>query len=108
LPGGSIGQEDLAEDTKPTVEAIKREIREETGFEVTDIRVVFTDSWVFEESPGKILGIALGYRAVVMGVKPRVSLSNEHAESLWGTKAELLVLDFGDDGGLHQSIIEVV
>lgn len=108
LPGGSIGPEDLVEGSKPNIEAIKREIKEETGLDAEDIEAVFVDSWVFERSPGKILGLAIGYRARVKGIKPQVHLSHEHTDSRWGSKDEVLSLEFGDDGGLHPSIIHRV
>lgn len=107
LPGGSIGPEDLVAE-KPTQEAIKREVFEETNLEVVEVEPIFFDSWTFTRSPGQILGIAIGYRCKVKGVKPEVKLSNEHLESKWGTKEEILALDFGDDGGFHPSIVQKV
>jgi 8-oxo-dGTP pyrophosphatase MutT (NUDIX family) len=105
LPGGSIGAEDLLDNDKPNEVAITRELMEETGLEVKELIPVFIDSWMFNRSIGKILGIALGYKAKVSGIKPSITLSREHTESLWGTKDEILQLDFGDDGGLHSAII---
>jgi hypothetical protein len=63
------------------------------------------DSWTFKRSPGFILGVAIGYKVTVEGVKPSVQLSDEHTEYTWGTREEVLTLDFGDDGGLHPSVI---
>jgi 8-oxo-dGTP pyrophosphatase MutT (NUDIX family) len=111
LPGGSISAEDLEDqqdDTKPHLAAITREVREETGLESVDVRSVFLDSWTFTRSPGTILGFAVGYLVAVQGIKPPVYLSDEHTASLWGSKEDLLALDFGDDGGLHPSIIRAV
>lgn len=106
LPGGSLGLEDLVGNAKPHIEAIKREIKEETGLDAIEVEPIFVDSWVFTRSPGQILGIALGYRARVKGVKPAVSLSSEHTDSKWTSKEEALASDFGEDGGLHRSIVE--
>lgn len=106
LPGGSVGPEDLIGGSKPNETAIKREIMQETGLEVKELTPVFIDSWVFNRSVGKVLGIALGYRARVLGTKPAITLSKEHTESIWGTKDEIIKLDFGEDGGLHSSIIQ--
>lgn len=106
LPGGSIGPEDLVCGSKPHEEALKREISEETGLEVKELTPVFVDSWVFNRSVGKVLGIALGYKARVSGIKPPITLSKEHTECIWVTKEEILKLDFGEDGGLHPSIIQ--
>jgi 8-oxo-dGTP pyrophosphatase MutT (NUDIX family) len=108
LPGGSLGPEDLIDSTKPYIEAIKREIKQETGLEVIDIESVFVDSWVFTRSSGKILGLAIGYKAKVMGVKPIVTISDEHIDYKWRIKEEALGADFGDDGGLHKSILQKV
>lgn len=105
LPGGSAGPEDL-EVANPLEEAIRREVEEETGLDVTSAEPVYVSSWVFTRSPGKILGVAVGYKCTVAGVKPKVSLSAEHYQSLWGTKEKILALDFGEDGGMHKKIIE--
>ena len=83
LPGGSLEPKDLVKGTKPNIEGIKREVEQETGLRLIDIEPVFIDSWVFSRSPGDILGMAIGYRA-------RVDI------------------DFGDDGGLHKSILQKV
>ncbi|MHA2060876.1 MAG: NUDIX domain-containing protein [Candidatus Sifarchaeia archaeon] len=106
LPGGSVGPDDLVEGTQPHIEVIKREIKEETGLETQEVEPVFVDSWVFTKSPGKILGVAIGYRCKVSGVTPEVRLSEEHIESTWGNKKQIMALDFGEDGGLHPSIIK--
>jgi len=108
LPGGSLGLEDLVKVTKPNVEAIKREVREETGLNAVNVKSVFVDSWVFTKSPGDILGLAIGYKVKVPGVKPNVVLSDEHIESKWVTKEEAANSDFGEDGGLHKSIVQEV
>jgi 8-oxo-dGTP diphosphatase len=108
LPGGSIGQGDLqqaAAGIKPHEAAIRREIAEETGLVVVAVTAIFVDSWTFERSPGTILGIAIGYRATVVGVRPPVRLSDEHVERTWGSPQEILALEFGDDGWLHSSIV---
>jgi len=108
LPGGSLEPKDLVKGTKPNIEGIKREVEQETGLRLTDIEPVFVDSWVFSRSPGDILGMAIGYRARVSGIMPTVTLSGEHTESKWLTKEEALNMDFGDDGGLHKSILQKV
>jgi 8-oxo-dGTP pyrophosphatase MutT (NUDIX family) len=108
LPGGSIDPQDVTEGVKPHTAAIQREVVEETGLQPVEVKAVFVDSWTFTRSPGTILGIAIGYRVTVQGVKPPVQRSDEHIAELWGSKAELLALDFGEDGGLHPSIIRAV
>lgn len=109
LPGGSLGSDDLIGRTKPHKEAIKREIREETGLEVDEVEIIFADSGIKKtQTAGDVLLMALGYRCKVKGIKPEITLSHEHIESKWGSKDEMLTLDFGEDGGFHPSIIEKV
>lgn len=108
LPGGSIESQDVTDSTNPHITAITREVVEETGLEPEEIKAVFVDSWAFTRSPGTILGIAVGYLVKVDGIKPPVRRSDEHTAELWGSKEELLALDFGEDGGLHTSIIRAV
>lgn len=105
LPGGSVGMEDLKNEKEPTIEAIKREIVEETGLKVSDLERIYVMSWVSEQTVGKILGIAFGYKCRVAGVKPQVKLSEEHYDFRWGSREEILSLDFGEDGGLHRKIV---
>lgn len=111
LPGGSIDAQDLEnleDGIKPHLTAIAREIREETGLEPISITPLSFDSWTFQKSPGNILGMAIGYQAIVAGEKPPIQRSGEHMDELWGPRQEVLALDFGDDGGLHPSVIRAV
>lgn len=116
LPGGSVSPEDVIAGSKtgglkPTEIAVRREIWEETGLEVTELSRIFENEWVFKRSVGNILGYAFGYVARVKGVTPPITLNqkeSEHIESKWLTKEEVLALDFGEDGGLHSSIIKKV
>ncbi len=108
LPGGSIERADVevhGSGTQPHEAAMRREIAEETALAVVVLTATFVDSWTFERSPGTILGIAIGYRATVSGIKPPVRLSDEHIEYRWALPAEIFDLAFGEDGGLHQSVI---
>lgn len=106
LPGGSLSPDDLVEGTKPNIEAIKREIKEETGLVVEEIEPVFVDSGIkHTQSAGDVLILAIGYKCRVQGTIPEITLSSEHTEYKWGSKEEILSLDFGDDGGMHVSII---
>ena len=105
LPGGSVSPQDL-EDENPLIAGIKEEIRQETGFEVEEVEPVYVSSWTFTRSPGKILGVAIGYNCKVRGVKPEAVLSPEHYQSKWCSREQLLDMDFGDDGGLHMGVIQ--
>lgn len=113
LPGGSVSPEDVIAGSKPgglkpTEIAIRREILEETGLKVTELSRIFENEWVFQRSIGNIIGYAFGYIAHVKGVTLPITLNQkepEHIECKWFTKEEVLALDFGEDGGLHLSII---
>jgi len=108
LPGGSMSLNDLKGSAgKPHKEAIAREIKEETGLDVDGIDVVYADSGIKEtKSAGNVLIMAIGYRCRIKGVKPSVTLSEEHIESKWVPEDEFSQLDFGDDGGFHSSVVK--
>lgn len=107
LPGGSMSLEDLATSLQPHLEAIKREIIEETGLEVSEIEPVWIGSGTKRtQTAGEILVYGVGFRCKIKGIKPKVRLSEEHTESKWGKKEEILSLDFGEDGSMHSSIIK--
>lgn len=108
LVGGSLGEEDLIDGLKPHEEGISREALQETGLKISEIKIIYINSWVFTKSFGKVLGLALGYQAKVDGIKPEIKLSDEHIESFWMSKEEALNADFGDDGCLHKSIISSI
>ncbi len=107
LPGGSMNPTDL-EESAPHEAAIRREVGEETGLKIEEVRPVYIGSWVFERSVGKVLGVAIGYVCRVRGVMPDPKLSSEHVDRHWGEKEEIMQMDFGDDGGLHAAIIKLV
>ncbi|MFH1561027.1 MAG: NUDIX hydrolase [Patescibacteria group bacterium] len=104
LPGGSLSPEDLEGGVGVAERAITREVLEETGLEIESANPVHVTSWTFQKSVGTVLGVAIGYRCSVSGIKPAVTLSDEHYEYQWVSKEDLLNLDFGDDGGLHKDI----
>jgi len=109
LPGGSFLPEDLTSENNPHLEAVKREIKEETGLTVQDIEVIHASSGIKPtQTAGPVLIMALGYEATVKGVKPEAVLGQEHTGYQWLPKNEALALDFGPDGGLHHAIIEAV
>jgi 8-oxo-dGTP pyrophosphatase MutT (NUDIX family) len=109
LPGGSLGQDDLTTENNPHLEAVKREIKEETGLDIDEVQVVHAASGIKKtESTGDVLIYAVGYRSQVGGIKPAVILSGEHTEYQWLPKNEALAFDFGNDGGLHKAIIEAI
>lgn len=107
LPGGSLSPGDFSQNQQnPSEQAIKREILEETKLEVSDVKVVHAESGVKKtQSSGDVLILALGYKGIVKGHKPAVTLSEEHTEYAWINRRELQNIDFGDDGGFHKRII---
>lgn len=107
LPGGSMRLEDLAIFSQPHLYAMTREVMEETGLGVTEIEPVWIGSGTKKtNTAGEILVYGVGFRCKVKGIKPEIRLSEEHTESKWGSKDEILSLDFGEDGGMHSSIVK--
>lgn len=101
LVGGSFNAEDLETKENPHLAGIKREIE--------GVKIVYASSGVKQtQTAGEILVFAAGYKATVKGVKPKVTLSNEHSVYRWVSKEEALVLDFNPDGGLHHAIVEAL
>ncbi len=85
LVGGGL---DKYED--PT-EGIKREIKEETDLEVTDVRPI--DITSFKEEDG-CFTVMIGFSA--MAITSNVKLSSEHIAFKWLTPEEILNLDIPD------------
>jgi len=86
IPGGHI---ELGEDME---EALRREVREETGLEVFDIRLVAIQQFVFSD--------ALSRRSHFIFIdyscrtdQTEVSLNEEHQEYLWARPDEISGLD---------------
>jgi len=90
LPGGRInpGENHL--------DALKREIKEETGLDIEPIRPVFTKEWSPTIAGVKSQIIAIFYLCKPMNTE--VVLSNEHDEYRWVSEQDLQALlgDFID------------
>lgn len=108
LPGGSMDIDDLIKSPEnPHESSIKREVKEETKLEAKNFIPIFVGSSVKTDTEErKILILAICYQAKVEGISPQVILSQEHIGYHWFSKSEALSLDFGEDGGFHQSSIQ--
>jgi len=84
------------------INALKREIKEETSLVVQNIRVIHATSG-FNDSK-KLFVVAIGYLCEVSD-EDAVKLSAEHTEYKWVAKNEFMGLEIGDDGGLIYSIL---
>lgn len=81
-------------------ESARREILEECGLEVVDLKVVYTASGMGIQ---EIDVLALTFVGKV--VSEEVKLSGEHGEFAWVTPEEFLEMETGEDGGyLHKSV----
>lgn len=93
LPGGGYEQ------GEEVISAIKREVKEEVGLNVIEVKpVYFTNR----------LGITVGFfegdtvfatTYVSHHWKGEITLSSEHVDYLWVTPQEFLTLEFGSDDG---------
>jgi NAD+ diphosphatase len=81
---------------------VAREIREEVGVSVTDIRYLGSQAWPFPRS------LMIGFSAVADPGQPLVPADGEIDEALWVTRADLrAALDDGDwaSGGGNQLLL---
>ena len=85
LPGGDLG---FGEDA---VKGIIREIKEETGLEVKDLKPFDVESHIDEEGD---FWVTIAY--VANAISDRVILSHEHNEFKWLTAEEFLRLESAD------------
>lgn len=106
--GGSMNAEDLQEKGEPHELALAREAREESGLEVKDIAPICVRSGKkLTQTAGEVLVYAVGFTCKVDGVKPAVTLSDEHTEYNWVTHQEVQTVDFGEDEeGFHRQTLK--
>jgi 8-oxo-dGTP pyrophosphatase MutT (NUDIX family) len=106
IVGGKMEPSDLETKRHPHLEALKREINEETGLVADTLTPFVVRSGVkISPSAGKVLIYFVIFRTHIRGIKPTVTLSKEHVEYKWIQKKEAMEQDFGNDGGEYKEIL---
>jgi 8-oxo-dGTP pyrophosphatase MutT (NUDIX family) len=109
LVGGRMETKDLTIKKHPHLEALKREILEETGLTVTSVSPLVVRSGIkTTKTAGEVLIYFVIFRAYVSGIKPSITLSNEHVEYQWLKKEQAMQQDSGNDGGEYKEILQEV
>ena len=89
LPGGFCDMGETVE------EGMRREIKEETGLEVTDIRYLFSSPNVYMYSGMGVHTLDMDFLVPVHGPLPAVKADDDAAEALWIPVSEVNPADFG-------------
>jgi len=112
LAGGRVESSDIVkwknksgkgDDNDILINALRREIKEETGLEVENIRAIHAASAYSEKK--EMLIVAIGYSCKAAD-ESRLKLSAEHTESCWAAKEEFMKLEIGNDGGFIESFLD--
>jgi len=114
LPGGRVEESDIqqwkaksgkGDGNDILINALRREIKEETNLEVENIRAVHIAS-DFSEKKGFFI-VVIGYDCSAIN-ENQLQLSGEHSEFRWVSKNEFLKLEIGDAGRLLEPILEKI
>jgi 8-oxo-dGTP pyrophosphatase MutT (NUDIX family) len=114
LAGGRVEPSDIekwkeksgrGDDNDILVNALRREIKEETNLDVSNIRIIHSASG-YSEKKGVFI-VAIGYACEAVN-ESELKLSCEHCDSCWVPKDEFLNLEIGDDGGLIGRILRKI
>ena len=89
LPGGFCDMGETVE------EGMRREIKEETGLEVTDIRYLFSSPNVYMYSGMGVHTLDMDFLVPVHGTLPAVKADDDAAEARWIPVSEVNPADFG-------------
>ena len=89
LPGGFCDMGETVE------EGMRREIKEETGLEVTDIRYLFSSPNVYMYSGMGVHTLDMDFLVPVHGSLPAVKADDDAAEARWIPVSEVNPADFG-------------
>ena len=89
LPGGFCDMGETVE------EGMRREIKEETGLEVTDIRYLFSSPNVYMYSGMGVHTLDMDFLVPVHGPLPAVKADDDAAEARWIPVSEVNPVDFG-------------
>jgi ADP-ribose pyrophosphatase YjhB (NUDIX family) len=89
LPGGFVDMYETAE------EGMRREIKEETGLDVTDIQYLFSSPNVYEYSGMGIHTLDMDFLVPVHGDVPSIKAADDAAEALWIPIRDVNPAEFG-------------
>jgi len=112
LAGGRVESSDIVkwknksgkgDDNDILINALRREIKEETGLEVKNICAIHAAS-AYSESK-EMLIVAIGYSCKAADER-RLKLSAEHTEFRWAAKEEFMRLEIGNDDRFIESFLD--
>lgn len=89
LPGGFVDMYETVE------EGMRREIKEETGLEITDIKYLFSSPNVYEYSGMGVHTLDMDFLVRVHGDIPPIKAADDAAEALWIPIKEVNPAEFG-------------
>jgi ADP-ribose pyrophosphatase YjhB (NUDIX family) len=89
LPGGFVDMGETVE------EGMVREIKEETGLDITNIQYLFSSPNVYVYSGMGVHTLDMDYLARVHGSVPAIKAADDAAEALWIPIAQVNPAEFG-------------
>ena len=98
LPGGFVDMYETVED------GMRREIKEETGLDVTDIRYLFSSPNIYMYSGLGVHTLDMDFLVPVHGSDVTVKAADDAAEALWIPLSQVDASEFGLDSIRHAVI----